>query len=129
MLSSSTLYKAYLVYKFTEGAWGFENYPVVVAVSARAYAFDYECPSLSEIVEGGDLKHIAHLAHPDRIFNEAYDQRFPTEREDGWLEMNLGEFFCQGGEDGELEMICCELDISSKSGIIVQGIEIRPALR
>nr|XP_011466053.1 PREDICTED: F-box protein PP2-B10-like [Fragaria vesca subsp. vesca] len=126
MLSPSILYKAYLVYKFTEGAWGFENNPMVVAVSARAYGFDYECPTLSEMLEGGELKHTAILAHPERISNnEAHDQKFPSKRTDGWLEMKLGEFFCQGGEEGELEMICCEL-IGSKSGIIVQGIEIRP---
>ncbi|KAM5561828.1 putative F-box protein PP2-B12 [Rosa sericea] len=129
MLSPSTLYKAYLVYKFNAHSYGFDYSPVVVAVSARAYGFDYECPSLREIVDGGDLKHTAFLAHPEREINEADDLQFPKEMADGWLEMKLGEFFCEGEEDEELEMICCEIDISSKSGIIVHGIEIRPCDR
>ena len=36
---------------------------------------------------------------------------FPKETADAWFEMERGEFFCGGEEDGELEM---------------QGIEIRP---
>lgn len=123
MLSPLTLYKAYLVYKFNASPWGFDNHPMVVAVSARAYGFDYEFPSLSEMVEGGDLKHTSVLSPPKR---EISHDDFPKETVDGWLEMELGEFFCGGEEDGELEMICCEIDNYGKSGIIVQGIEIRP---
>lgn len=36
----------------------------------------------------------------------------------GWRSMELGEFFCGGEEDGELEVICCEIDNYGKSGII-----------
>lgn len=40
--------------------------------------------------------------------------------------MELSEFPCEGEEDGELEIICCEINNSDKAGIIVQGIEVRP---
>ncbi|PRQ41595.1 putative phloem protein [Rosa chinensis] len=124
MLSPSTLYKAYLVYKFNERPWTFDNHPTAVAVSARSYGFDYECPSLSEMVEGGELKYTAFLAQPEREISE--ETRLPDKRADGWLEMELGEYFCDGEEDVELEMICCEINSSGKCGIIVQGIEVRP---
>ncbi|KAL6146896.1 hypothetical protein ACLB2K_057572 [Fragaria x ananassa] len=124
MLSPSTLYKAYLVYKFNGRPHGFEDHPTAVAVSARSYGFDYESPNLSEIVEGGDLKYTAFLARPEREVSE--EARLPDERADGWLEMELGESLCEGDEDAELEMICCEINSSGKDGIIVQGIEVRP---
>jgi len=51
----------------------------------------------------------------------------PKERGDGWLEIELGEFFCKEGEDGELEMSVQEVKSGDwKGGLTVEGIEIRP---
>ncbi|XP_070044823.1 F-box protein PP2-B11-like [Nicotiana tomentosiformis] len=53
--------------------------------------------------------------------------RFPHLRSDGWLEIKLGEFFNNLGEDGEVEMRLMEInDKTWKSGIIVKGFDIRP---
>ncbi|XP_023637633.1 putative F-box protein PP2-B12 isoform X2 [Capsella rubella] len=47
-------------------------------------------------------------------------------REDGWLEIELGEYYV-GFDEEELEMSILETrDGGWKGGIIVQGIEIRP---
>lgn len=52
---------------------------------------------------------------------------YPEERGDGWLEIGLGEFFWEGGCDGEMEVRFMEVkQLSWKSGLIIQGIEIRP---
>ncbi|KAF2316825.1 hypothetical protein GH714_042166 [Hevea brasiliensis] len=52
--------------------------------------------------------------------------RRPYRRSDGWLEIELGEYFNQCGNDGEvLEISAMEVN-DEKSGLIVQGIEIRP---
>ncbi|KAM5561829.1 putative F-box protein PP2-B12 [Rosa sericea] len=131
MLSPSTTYKAYLVYKLTKRGYG-QQWPVVVTVGARAYGFDYECPGLKEITAG--IKPTAVLAPHREIegrlarkkkINEA---KFPNEsRVDGWLEMEMGEFHCEGDEDEELEMICCRIETyTGMGGLLVQGIEIRP---
>nr|AWL54296.1 phloem protein 2-11 [Boehmeria nivea] len=49
------------------------------------------------------------------------------ERGDGWMEVEMGEFFNERGDDGS---VLCGLkavdDFNSKSGLIVEGIEIRP---
>ncbi|XP_062002004.1 putative F-box protein PP2-B12 [Rosa rugosa] len=102
MLSSSTTYKAYLVYKLTKRTYGLD-WPAVVKVGARAYGFDYECPGLKEITTG--IKHTAILVPQRKIqghlarHHEINEVRFPNEsRADGWLEMELGEFHCQGDE-------------------------------
>ncbi|PIN22306.1 hypothetical protein CDL12_04984 [Handroanthus impetiginosus] len=52
--------------------------------------------------------------------------QYPKRRDDGWMEVELGECFATGGQDGDLEVSLTMLTGNWKSGIIVQGIEIRP---
>ncbi|GLT70319.1 hypothetical protein SLA2020_424080 [Shorea laevis] len=54
------------------------------------------------------------------------DYRYPMERGDGWLELELGEFFNRGGEDGKLEIGIFHFNGHWKSGVIIEGIKIRP---
>ena len=55
------------------------------------------------------------------------DHLYPKERRDGWLEIELGEFFNKEGEGGELEMSVLEVKGGHwKGSLVVQGIEIRP---
>nr|XP_011466054.1 PREDICTED: F-box protein At2g02240-like [Fragaria vesca subsp. vesca] len=124
MLSPATTYKAYLVYQLKKYSCGF-HWPAVVTVGLRAHGFDYERPDLMEITAG--IKQNVYLL-PRRAIQRDLDRngsKFPNEgREDGWLEMELGEFRCQGDEDGELEMIFCDIKTgASKHGLHVQGIE------
>lgn len=52
---------------------------------------------------------------------------YPKERDDGWIEVELGDFFVNDGDEGELEMSVREVKVLNwKSGILIQGIEIRP---
>ncbi|XP_023530001.1 F-box protein PP2-B10-like [Cucurbita pepo subsp. pepo] len=52
----------------------------------------------------------------------------PRERHDGWFETELGEFRIDGGDD-EVEIILKKVKcIDSRSGLVVQGIEIRPKM-
>lgn len=75
-------------------------------------------------------------------FDEAIDGEFqrvergmrplvkPEEREDGWMEIELGEFFNEGElmNSEEIEMGGLETKrLNGKYGLIIQGIEIRPA--
>jgi hypothetical protein len=50
----------------------------------------------------------------------------PKKRGDGWLEIELGEFFNGGEDDREVEMSVLEVNGNWKGDLIVQGIEIRP---
>ncbi|KAH6816173.1 hypothetical protein C2S51_020993 [Perilla frutescens var. frutescens] len=47
-------------------------------------------------------------------------------REDGWMEIQLGEFYVDFGEDGELQVQLLDTSGNSKNGLIVEGIEFRP---
>ncbi|RVW97868.1 putative F-box protein PP2-B12 [Vitis vinifera] len=54
------------------------------------------------------------------------EERVPYEREDGWFEVELGEFYNDGGDE-EVKMSLREVKgVHLKGGLIVEGIEIRP---
>ncbi|CAI0551483.1 unnamed protein product [Linum tenue] len=61
--------------------------------------------------------------------SEASKGKQPIERGDGWLEIELGRFYNEGGNgDGEEMMETClkEVDgVHLKGGPIVEGIKIR----
>jgi Phloem protein 2 len=62
--------------------------------------------------------------------NETMDiARSPRLRDDGWMEVELGDFYNNEGEDGEVEMSFMEVKgRHCKRGLLIQGIEIRPKL-
>ena len=111
MLSPMTLYAAYLVFKLTTGAYGFQRQPMKTTVG---------------LVGGESLKRTVYLDARTPVPEENDNVPYPQVRGDGWLEIELGDFFYGGdGQDGELEMTLFELG-GWKRGLIVQGIEIRP---
>ncbi|CAI0593672.1 unnamed protein product [Linum tenue] len=102
MLSPSTLYTAYLVFRSPQGGYGFDYQPVEVSVG---------------------------LSGSDKTVRSVYlDAGMPKERGDGSYEVELGDFFTKEGVgEGELEMYLAEVKGGNwKGGIFVEGIEIIP---
>ena len=120
MLSPKTNYAAYLVFKLRTRASGF-NPPPKASVGTDG--------------EGEVFKQTVCLGQPageprqqDQIV-QPQQQRIshPKLRKDGWFEIELGEFFNEGGEDDQLQIRLMEVEAGIvKSGLIVEGIEIRP---
>ncbi|CAB4316050.1 unnamed protein product [Prunus armeniaca] len=147
MLSPSTLYKAYLVFKSTADAYGFDHHPAEVWVGkiggeepTRGRVFlDAERGQNTayHIAPGprriGLINRRHFLGYQSSQPREINETQYPKERDDGWLEIELGEFFCQGGGDGgdgELEMACLGNQGGHwKGGLIFQGIEISPKIK
>ncbi|MQM16566.1 hypothetical protein Taro_049525 [Colocasia esculenta] len=51
----------------------------------------------------------------------------PRARDDGWMEIKIGEFYNDKGDDGEVDMSFREIKGGHwKYGLIVEGIEVRP---
>nr|AFK43692.1 unknown [Medicago truncatula] len=114
-LSPNTQYAAYLVFKMI-GGFGFRN---------------PNCPVvLSICVEGGHKSTKIVCLDPNvesRLHNVAVGLQRPSVRSDGWLEIEIGEFFNSGEEDEEVQMNIKETDdYNSKSGLFLEGIEVRP---
>lgn len=107
ILSPQTTYVACLVFKLAERNHGFADRPVELRV-------DFEG---RENGEG-----LSVLLDSRR--NMAL---IPQDRGDGWKEVEMGEFFNENGEDGSVLCSLKEVDnYHTKSGLIVEGIEIRP---
>ncbi|KAL7228165.1 hypothetical protein ACSBR2_006975 [Camellia fascicularis] len=139
MLSPNTTYAAYLVFKSTEEAYGFEYQPAEVTVGITGGESETQTVYLDP--DTGHRQQFQIIPRPGGMFNRIRtrmlrpfasisgqsDSRYPKARGDGWMEIQLGEYFNKDGEDGELEMSLREVRGGNwKSGLIVHGIDIRP---
>lgn len=131
MLSPSTLYAAYLVFKFTPDSYGFKNQPIEVRVGLVDGEATQRTVYLNSERRGSGPRHRHHFRRNrglelEDVRGEGMD-RYPKERGDSWLEVGLGEFFCEGDCDGEMEVKVLEVKkLFWKGGLIIHGIEIRP---
>ena len=122
MLSPSTLYTVNLVFKSNIEAYGFEHQPVEATVGLAGGETTTRSVYLDSETE---MRYLPHQIVPRRDGDN--DQNHPKEREDGWLETELGEFFFDGRQEGELRIRVFGVRGGNwKGGLIVQGIEIRP---
>ncbi|KAL9234957.1 hypothetical protein vseg_009766 [Gypsophila vaccaria] len=139
MLSPNSCYSAYFVFKFTEEAYGFYS-PVQVTVTAAAPVPQIDTRKVYlKYLEGDTTNQMVPRPRRMIVFNRVQTPIFdgppptnmlPRERLDGWLEVEMGVLATGGeGEDGEVEMLVKEVAGTWKSGLIVEGIEIRPSVR
>ena len=108
-LSPNTQYAAYLVFKMND-AQGFHNCPLELSVSVGGSLSSTKIVCLDPNVEGRQQNRVARSQHPNV-------------RSDGWLEIEIGEFF-NSGLDDEVQMNVKETDYWKK-GLFVEGIEFR----
>ncbi|KAM0878882.1 hypothetical protein ACQ4PT_034590 [Festuca glaucescens] len=138
MLSEDTIYAAYIVFKLDEHSSGLDNPAQEASVSIaetnltrkvcfHGYDDDGEAGGVPENYRPMSLLPPQRIRRRNRRpvpHGENVGQ--PQKRADGWMELELGEFFNEGGEDGEVSFSLLEIKGGHwKSGLIVQGIEIR----
>ncbi|XP_073025987.1 putative F-box protein PP2-B2 [Primulina eburnea] len=104
MLSFDTDYAAYLVFTTNSTTFGFDDVP------AEAYVG----------IKGFEMKKRSVYLKGDT------DTEFLTQREDGWMEVELGECFVKGGEDVIVMTLLEVKRLNQKRGLVIQGMEIRP---
>lgn len=111
-LSPKTKYGAYFVFKLVENRYrrhGFQMRPVSLKVNFEG----------TEVEE--ERKKMVILDPPEGSLVVS------QERSDGWMEVEMGEIFNELGDDGSIVFHLKEIDnYISKSGLIVEGIEIKP---
>ncbi|KVI07861.1 F-box domain, cyclin-like protein [Cynara cardunculus var. scolymus] len=136
MLSANTCYVAYLVYKSALGAYGFEYQPAEVSVGisgaeneTKTVFLDQEAWQRQSYERGLPGRRMGMFNRVRRLGSlpaAATMVNGPKRRQDGWLEIELGEYWNQKGEEGEVEMSMTEVKGGNwKGGLIIQGIEIR----
>jgi hypothetical protein len=117
VLSPNTQYAAYVVFKMID-AWGFQNCPVELSVGVEGGQSSTKIVCLDPNVE----VEVEGMQH-----NRAVGLQRPSVRSDGWLEIEMGEFFSSGIENEEVLMSLLEIKaLNWKSGLFLEGIEIRP---
>ncbi|MBA0588471.1 hypothetical protein Gorai_001572 [Gossypium raimondii] len=108
ILSYNTNYAAYLVFKLR---------------NKRTIEFRHRAVGL-HINVGGITSWEVRRVSLDPSQNGTQHVR---EREDGWMEVEMGEFFNEFGDDGTVQLSLREIDTSCyKQGLIIEGIELRP---
>ncbi|GMY06559.1 F-box protein At2g02240-like [Fagus crenata] len=116
-VSPKTNYTAYLVFKLRSRALGFDHPPPEASVGITEGEFHKQTvfmeldqlavePLQQDEIEPPQQKHKASCQ---------------KQRKDGWLEIELGEFFNEEGED-ELQISLMEVSRIVKGGLIVEGI-------
>ncbi|KAJ4968494.1 hypothetical protein NE237_015195 [Protea cynaroides] len=150
LLSPSTTYIAYLVFKFSDSAFGFDEAAEASVKLAAAPGGGGGGGGGKNSGSGEEVKAVylnptgrqrqfpmptrrcRPIRHQEPVADAAdqqllQDRQAPKDRGDGWMEIQLGEFVNEKGEDGDVEMSLMEVTgSSSKCGLIIQGIELRP---
>ncbi|KAJ3693157.1 hypothetical protein LUZ60_012252 [Juncus effusus] len=147
LLSRKTTYAAYLIFKVNGNGRSFSFQPQETSVTATGHtnsrmvslAPDRDSARRNSLMFRSFLSWRGVLTLPvvehefdrDDYFDSKNDEiGFPSLRRDGWMEIELGEFYNEGennDENGEVEMSFMEVKgRHCKRGLIVQGIEIRP---
>ncbi|RLN08699.1 F-box protein PP2-B10-like [Panicum miliaceum] len=125
MLSRNSTYAAYIVFRVAPGAYGLGSpYPETSVSLGGSKSACHVCLDVSDRGDEDSWWTLrpsrrSHLEIPPNVL-------LPQERGDGWMELEMGEFHNDEGEDGEVSISLMETSATIKIGLAVQGIEIRP---
>ncbi|KAL1824694.1 hypothetical protein ACET3Z_011472 [Daucus carota] len=139
LLSPDTAYTTYLVYKAAGELSGFKDQPIEVSVGIsgedsmnRTVYLDHNVevqPRTTTLPKRRGLFHRfrAKQQRPQAAVSQVADNRYPVIRKDGWLEVELAEYYNKDLKNTELEISLREVKkLNWKRGLVIQGIEIRP---
>lgn len=127
-MSNKTNYSAYLVFKTKHECFGLD-YSVESIVKFLGAGEEGEVSAVHVVppkVTQGGAGH--NSGHADRQVPKE-NARLPCKRQDGWMEIQLGEFYNDhsNDNDGEVEAALLETKAQNwKGGLVIEGIEFRP---
>jgi len=140
MLSPNTKYGAYLIMEITERAYGLDSMPCETSVEVvgnhrhhvSATTAYLQCPHSSKQQTERLFYTNRRMQNKMKINNGGDEHRLPCKRKDGWMEIELGEFFSgqttmDGDDDEAITVSLKEVKgYQLKAGLIIEGIELRP---
>jgi hypothetical protein len=138
LLSQNSAYAAYMVFKLADDRYKKSYFPFQEAsISVGGSESTRQTCLQGYMKVGDDEVHREHLLaastrhytllHPHRSAVPLTDDIvLPQKRADGWMEVELGEFYNEEGDDGEVSTSLMETKGGLwKDGLVVWGIEIR----
>ncbi|XP_076906647.1 F-box protein VBF-like [Bidens hawaiensis] len=127
-LSINTTYCAYLVVKVSDRSFGLDSIPCETSISSDTCSVtnkSYLCPLDEQKQQLESLFFMNRRQMMDKRVVEGECRRL-SKRGDGWMEIELGEFFVRE----KCEMVKMNLSEVKgnhlKGGLTIQGIEVRP---
>ncbi|KAK6138913.1 hypothetical protein DH2020_027353 [Rehmannia glutinosa] len=128
MLSPKTNYSAYLVFKLSENHYGLHcSSKASVKVVKESTTKTEGDINTVYIVPPTNRRVKFRCRRPRLLPLRNAEGRVPFSRTDGWLEIELGEFFIDEGDEFDVQIQLCETEhLNWKKGLIVEGIEVRP---
>ena len=127
LLSPKTCYGAYLIVKFADRAYGLDSVPSEVSLEVGNYKSHGTMYLSRPKSEKQSLENIHYVNRIKTLRSNVFEERQGLgERKDGWIEIELGYFYNDLGDE-EVKMCLKEVKGEHlKGGLIVEGIEIRP---
>ncbi|KAM0069634.1 putative phloem protein [Helianthus debilis subsp. tardiflorus] len=127
-LSTNTTYCAYLIVKVSDHSFGLDSIPCETTISSSTCSVTniaYLCPLDEQKQQIESLFFMNRRRMMEKRVVEGECRR-PSKRGDGWMEIELGEFFV-GEKSERLKMSLMEVKGQQlKGGLIIEGIEVRP---
>ncbi|KAK9016924.1 hypothetical protein V6N11_079416 [Hibiscus sabdariffa] len=121
-LSPNTKYGAYLILKITKRSYGLDSIASETLIEIGSQTFKNTAYIRCQDAKKQQLE---TLFYSNR--KQMMKSMVMSKREDGWMEIELGEFFNGGTCDEEVKMSLMETKGHQlKGGVIIEGIEIRP---
>ncbi|XBI34784.1 hypothetical protein VPH35_120548 [Triticum aestivum] len=108
----------FMVYKLLNDSYGLAD---------GYYGLELPIQKASVSVGGShQTRKVCLQPNPQRSMRRNCHATLPCKRADGWMELELGKFVCEGHEDGDVSFGLSEMkDLRRKNSLIVQSIEIR----
>ncbi|CAH9067271.1 unnamed protein product [Cuscuta epithymum] len=144
LLSPDTNYAAYLVFTLQARTYGLEYQSVVASTEIISNGYEEAKKMTIYLDARGDESVATYPPIVPRMrtfsrgssyrvrreeMNEAFQNdpaKLPKSRRDGWMEVELGEFFVKNGQSADIVISLMEINSQWKCGLIVEGLEIRP---
>uniref|UniRef100_A0A2N9H321 F-box domain-containing protein n=1 Tax=Fagus sylvatica TaxID=28930 RepID=A0A2N9H321_FAGSY len=128
ILSPNTKYGAYLIMKISNRAYGLDSIPSEMSIEVGNKVCNGMAYLRNEDCKKQQMESLFYRNRNEMLRKRVIEggERFPSEREDGWMEIELGEFF-SGEAYEEVKMSLMEVKgYQLKGGLIIEGIEVRP---
>ncbi|CAL9107157.1 unnamed protein product [Musa textilis] len=126
-LSRRTRYVVCIVFKLAPGSHGLGDPPQKASVKLGSYASE-SFIRLQPDDDDDDEEESEEEDEEEKAAVEGEEAKRLL-REDGWMEMELGDFYNEEGDDGNVEVNLRETEgLNWKRGLIVQGLEFRPKI-
>ncbi|XVF57541.1 hypothetical protein PTKIN_Ptkin06aG0214100 [Pterospermum kingtungense] len=127
-LSPNTKYGAYLLLKISDHAYGLDLIPSETSVEIGNQTFTNTAYLRCQDSKRQQMENLFYSNRKQMLKSRVIegDDKVMSKREDGWMEIELGEFF-NGEGDEEVKMSLMEVKGHQlKGGLIIEGIEVRP---